>query len=79
MWPAALDAAQYPFQSKTWAAAILAETGDPRGFITARAMVKHAGLAPREKLSGTFIGCTKLTGQADRGFSWPRGVQYGER
>ena len=26
-------------------------------------MVKHAGLAPREKLSGTFTGRTKLTGQ----------------
>jgi transposase len=45
------------------AAAILAETGDPRRFATARALVKHAGLAPREKLSGTFKGRTKLTGQ----------------
>ena len=26
-------------------------------------MVKHAGLAPREKLSGAFVGRTKLTGQ----------------
>lgn len=45
------------------AAAILAETGNPHRFATARALVKHAGLAPREKLSGTFIGRTKLTGQ----------------
>jgi transposase len=48
------------------AAAILAETGDPTrftGVIAARALVKHAGLAPREKLSGTFTGRTKLTGQ----------------
>jgi transposase len=45
------------------AAAILAETGDPRRFTTARAMIKHAGLAPREKLSGSFVGHTKLTGQ----------------
>jgi transposase len=44
-------------------AAILAQTGDPRRFITARALVKHASLAPREKLSGTFVGRTKLTGQ----------------
>jgi transposase len=29
-------------------AAILAETGDPNRFATARALVKHAGLAPRE-------------------------------
>jgi transposase len=49
--------------SAVGAAAILAETGDPHRFATARAMVKHAGLAPREKLSGTFIGRTKLTGQ----------------
>ena len=49
--------------SAVGAAAILAETGDPSRFRTARAMVKHAGLAPREKLSGTFTGRTKLTGQ----------------
>jgi transposase len=49
--------------SAVGAAAILAETGDPRRFATARALVKHAGLAPREKLSGTFVGRTKLTGQ----------------
>jgi transposase len=49
--------------SAVGAAAILAETGDPRRFTTARAMVKHAGLAPREKLSGTYTGRTKLTGQ----------------
>ena len=44
-------------------AAILPETGDPTRFATARALVKHAGLAPREKLSGTFTGRTNLTGQ----------------
>ncbi len=49
--------------SAVGAAAILAETGDPHRFATARAMVKHAGLAPREKLSGTYAGRTKLTGQ----------------
>jgi transposase len=49
--------------SAVGAAAILAQTGDPRRFATARALVKHAGLAPREKLSGTFTGRTKLTGQ----------------
>ena len=52
-----------PGLSPVGAAAILAETGDPRRFATARALVKHAGLAPREKLSGTFVGRTKLTGQ----------------
>ena len=49
--------------SAVGAAAMLAETGDPHRFATARAMVKHAGLAPREKLSGTYTGRTKLTGQ----------------
>jgi transposase len=49
------------------AAAILAETGNPNRFASARALVKHAGLAPREKLSGTFVGRTKLTGQGRPG------------
>ena len=49
--------------SPVGAAAILAETGDPTRFTTARALVKHAGLAPREKKSGTFTGKSKLTGQ----------------
>jgi transposase len=49
------------------AAAILAETGDPRRFATARALVKHAGLAPREKLSGAFTGRTRPTGQGRPG------------
>jgi transposase len=49
------------------AAAILAETGDLNRFATARALVKHAGLAPREKLSGTFVGRTKLSGQGRPG------------
>jgi transposase len=48
--------------SPVGAAAILAETGDPRRFATGRALVKHAGLAPREKKSGTFTGKTRLTG-----------------
>ena len=34
----------------TGAAAILAETGDPARFATARALVKHAGLCPRQRL-----------------------------
>ena len=49
------------------AAAILAETGDLTRFATSRALVKHAGLAPREKLSGTFVGRTKLSGQGRPG------------
>ena len=49
------------------AATILAQTGDPRRFASARALVKHAGLAPREKTSGNFKGRTKLTGQGRPG------------
>jgi len=56
-----------PGLSAAGAAAILAQTGDPSRFATARALVKHAGLAPREKLSGTFTGRTKLTGQGRPG------------
>jgi len=48
--------------SPVGAAAILAETGDLRRFTSARAVVKHAGLAPRERKSGTFAGRTRLTG-----------------
>jgi transposase len=53
--------------SAVGAAAILAETGDLRRFATGRAVVKHAGLAPREKLSGAFTGRTRLTGQGRPG------------
>jgi transposase len=53
--------------SPVGAAAILAETGNPTRFLTARAMVKHAGLAPRENSSGKFTGRTKLTGQGRPG------------
>ncbi|MGH8971486.1 MAG: IS110 family transposase [Actinomycetes bacterium] len=49
------------------AATVLAETGDLNRFATGRALVKHAGLAPREKTSGTFTGRTKLTGQGRPG------------
>jgi hypothetical protein len=51
-----------PGLSAAGAAGILAETGDPRRFPTARALVKHAGLAPRQKKSGTFAGKSRLTG-----------------
>ena len=48
--------------SAVGAAAILAQTGDLRRFTSARAVVKHAGLAPRERMSGTFAGKARLTG-----------------
>ncbi len=60
-------ATSIPGVSAVGAASILAETGDPHRFATGRALVKHPGLAPREKLSGTFKGRTKLTGQGRPG------------
>src|SRR6202050_3554625 len=61
------------------AAAILAETGDLRRFATARAVVKHAGLAPREKLSGAFTGRTRLTGQGRPGLRLAGAPGWGAR
>ncbi|MCI2237776.1 transposase [Paenibacillus sp. TRM 82003] len=52
-----------PGLSAIGAAAILAETGDPHRFTSARALVKHAGVAPRERSSGTFVGRRRVTGQ----------------
>ena len=43
-----------PGVSAVGAAAILAETGDPTRFDSPRALVKHAGLCPRDNASGTF-------------------------
>jgi transposase len=43
-------AGSIPGVSALQVAAILAETGDPSRFTTARAMVKHAGLAPSGEL-----------------------------
>jgi transposase len=38
------------------AAAILAETGDPRRYDSSSSLVKHAGLSPAENASGDFTG-----------------------
>jgi transposase len=38
------------------AAAILAETGDPRRYDSSSSLVKHAGLSPSENTSGAFEG-----------------------
>lgn len=55
-------ACSIPGLSAVGAAAILAETGDPRRFTSSRAVVKHAGLAPRERKSGAFTGRARLSG-----------------
>ena len=52
-----------PGLSALGAATILAETGDPACFETARAMVKHAGLCPRDNASGTYQGKTTISGR----------------
>jgi transposase len=52
-----------PGLSVVGAAAILAETGDPARFDSARALVKHAGLCPRANESGAFAGTTRISGR----------------
>jgi transposase len=49
------------------AAAILAETGDPARFDCARAVVKHAGLCPRDNASGASAGPTRISGRGRPG------------
>jgi transposase len=68
-----------PGVSVIGAAAILAETGDPTRFDSARALVKHAGLCPRDNASGTFRGRSQISGAAGLGCGWPPGVRSGGR
>jgi transposase len=50
-----------PGVSEISAAAILAETGNPARFESARSLVKHAGLNPAENTSATFRGQSRLS------------------
>src|SRR6185503_11368094 len=59
-------------------ATILAETGDLTRFASARAVVKHSGLAPREKSSGTYTGRTRQTRTAHRGMAGGLGSPKGQ-
>ena len=52
---------QHPRVSAVGAAAMLAETGDPARFDSPRALVKHAGLCPRDNASGTFNGRSRIS------------------
>jgi transposase len=52
-----------PGVSAVTAAAILAETGDLTRFSSARAVVKHAGLCPRDNASGAYQGKTAISGR----------------
>jgi transposase len=59
--------ASIPGVSAVGAAAILAETGDPTRFSSPRALVKHAGLCPRENASGTTTGRSRISGRGRPG------------
>jgi transposase len=48
--------ADIPGLTAVGAAAILAETGDPRRYDSSSSLVKHAGLAPSQNASGAFAG-----------------------
>ena len=48
--------ADVPGLTATGAAAILAETGDPRRYDSSSSLVKHAGMAPSDNASGAFAG-----------------------
>jgi len=48
--------ADIPGLSAVGAAAILAETGDPRRYDSSSSLVKHAGLSPAENASGAMAG-----------------------
>jgi transposase len=50
-----------PGVSAVGAAVILAETGNPSRFASARSVVKHAGLNPTENTSATFRGATRVS------------------
>lgn len=52
-----------PGVSAVSAATILAESGDPTRFSSARALVKHAGLCPRDNASGAYQGQTSISGR----------------
>jgi transposase len=60
-------AGSIPGVSAIGVAAILAETGDPTRFDSPRALVKHAGLCPRENNSGTSTGRSRISGRGRPG------------
>ena len=48
--------ADIPALTAVGAAAILAETGDPRRYDSSSSVVKHAGMSPSDNASGAFYG-----------------------
>ena len=53
--------ADIPGLTAVGAAAILAETGDPRRYDSSSSLVKHAGLSPAENASGAFEGQARIS------------------
>ena len=51
-----VPAGRIPALTAVGAAAILAETGDPRRYDSSSSLVKHAGLSPSDNASGAFAG-----------------------
>ena len=56
-----------PGLSAVGAAQILAECGDPSRFSSPRALVKHAGLSPRENASGNHHGTSRISSRGRPG------------
>lgn len=56
-----------PGLSAVGAAQILAECGDPSRFSSPRALVKHAGLSPRENTSGNHHGTSRISSRGRPG------------
>ena len=53
--------ADIPGLTAVGAAAILAETGDPRRYDSSSSLVKHAGLSPSGNASGAFYGEARIS------------------
>jgi transposase len=53
--------ADIPGLTAVGAAAILAETGDPRRYDSSSSLVKHAGLSPSDNASGAFYGEARIS------------------
>jgi transposase len=68
-----------PGVSVVGAAAILAETGDPTRFDDAKAVVKHAGLCPRDNASGALPARPPSRVEVGRCCGWPPGGRCGAR
>ena len=69
--------ADIPALSAVGAAAILAETGDPRRYDSSSSLVKHAGMSPSDNASGAFYGQAHISRRGRPACGWPSGVPCG--